>query len=133
MLWIFPNINIWHLVSLMTSAAVDLLFPPLVTLWPVIHTHKKGLKSYKSHSLEPSALLKKSNIPSCNDQLFLYSEPLHSETVCSPKSLAADWEFLCSSCCRSFIPVCFYLCPRHTGRPNSPVSSFQNATRPSAF
>lgn len=32
---------------------------PLVTLWPMIHTHKEGPKSYKNPPLELSALLKK--------------------------------------------------------------------------
>lgn len=52
---------------------------PLVTLRPMIHTHKEGLKSHthkKKPSLKTDRFIKKSNIPSCNDQFFGYSGPL---------------------------------------------------------
>lgn len=46
------------------------------------------------------------------------------ELICSTKSLGAEWDFLCSSACRFFIPPVFLSLSRHTGRPNSPVSSW---------
>lgn len=45
------------------------------------------------------------------------------ELICSTKSLGAEWDFLCSWACRFFIPA-FLSLSRHTGRPNSPVSSW---------
>lgn len=47
---------------------------PLVTLWPMIHTHKDSLKS-KNPSFGADRFIKRSNIPSCNDQFFGYSGP----------------------------------------------------------
>lgn len=43
------------------------------------------------------------------------------EAVCSTKSLAVEWEFLCSSSCHCFIPLCFYL---HRDTQEDPIPQF---------
>lgn len=59
--------------------------------------------------------------------LWVFRTTSH-ELICSTKSLGAEWDVLCSSACRSFIPFFFFFSflslSRHTGRPNSPVSSW---------
>lgn len=55
-----------------------------------------------------------------------------TEPVCSTKSLAAYCEFLCSSPCRCFIPLCFYLCwdTQEDPIPQFPLSKTRHDRRP---
>lgn len=82
---------------------------PLVTLRPVIHTHKVGLKSYKKTLFGANHFIKKSNIPSCNDQCFLYSGPLTLNPFVPLNHWQQTGSFFVLHPVVALSPLCFYL------------------------